>query len=265
MFIKKLQGHSGCEVLLMRTDHNLIVRKISPSREYNARINKQRIKQENFSSCLFKTPKVYKNGEINKRKYFDMQFINGQTYNSFIEHSDQKSVIEAYKKIFDFVCKNNYIGESIETEVLSKIERMSIDKSYDLYKDYCLDFNWSKINKSYCHGDLTFENIIVSNSEIYLIDFLDSFVDSKIIDYSKMMQDIILGWSWREKKSKPYIRLICMYEHMSNNMKNNEFEASKRMLVLNMLRVLPYSANNKKTIEIVNQNLQFLKREFIDE
>ena len=264
MFIKTLQGHSGCEVLLLRINDELVVRKISPSKEYNKRIDKQKIKQESFKSCLFKAPTVYQIGEVNKRKYFDMQFVNGQTYSNFIEHSNQKSIMEIYKKIFDFVDKNNYIDESIESAVLEKIERMDIQHKHNIYKDYCMDFDWSKINKSYCHGDLTFENIIVSNSEIYLIDFLDSFVDSKIIDYSKMLQDILLGWSWRDKKSKPYIKLISMYEHMIDNIKTHELEASKRMLVLNMLRILPYSTTNNTT-ETIEQNLQFLKKEFIDE
>tara|TARA_Y100001973_G_C5187656_1_gene328914 strand:- start:13 stop:810 length:798 start_codon:yes stop_codon:yes gene_type:complete len=265
MFIKKLQGHSGCEVVLLRRNNDeLIVRKVSPSKDYDKRLNNQRIKQENFKSHFFKAPHIYQNGVINKREYFDMEFINGQTYNSFIEHADQKTAFELYKKIFDFVDKNNYINESIENQVLSKIENMNIGSEHNICKDYCLDFDWSKINKSYCHGDLTFENIIVSNSEIYFIDFLDSFVDSKIVDYSKILQDVILGWSWRQKKSKPYIKLICMYEHMIENISSSEFEASKRMLVLNMLRILPYSTNIQTT-ELVNQNLQFLKKEFIHE
>ena len=264
MFIKKLQGHSGCEVLLLRINDELVVRKISPSKEYDNRINKQKIKQEEFKSCLFKAPNVYESGEIKERKYFDMQFINGQTYSNFIEHSDQKSIIDIYEKIFDFVDKNNYINESVEKAVIEKIETMAVGNKYSVYKDYCLDFDWSKINKSYCHGDLTFENIIVSNSEIYFIDFLDSFVDSKVVDYSKMLQDILLGWSWREKKSKPYIKLVSMYEHMVDNIKSHELEASKRMLVLNMLRILPYTTNSK-VMQIVDQNLEFLKKEFVDE
>ena len=264
MFIKELQGHSGCKVVLLRKNNKLIVRKISPSKDYDKRINNQRIKQENFKSHVFKAPRVYQNGIINKRKYFDMEFINGQTYNSFIEHADQKTAVELYKKIFDFADKNNYINESVENQVLNKIENMNVGNKYNIWKDYCLDFDWSKINKSYCHGDLTFENIIVSSSEIYFIDFLDSFVDSKIIDYSKILQDVILGWSWRQKKSKPYIKLICMYEHMVENISSTEFEASKRMLVLNMLRILPYSTSMQAT-QLVDQNLKFLKNEFINE
>ena len=51
MFIKKLQGHSGCEVVLLRRNNDeLIVRKVSPSKDYDKRLNNQRIKQENFKS-----------------------------------------------------------------------------------------------------------------------------------------------------------------------------------------------------------------------
>ena len=55
-----------------------------------------------------------------------------------------------------------------------------------------------------------------------------------------------------------------MYEHMIDNIKTHELEASKRMLVLNMLRILPYSTTSTTT-EVIEQNLQFLKKEFIRE
>tara|TARA_R110000787_G_scaffold71112_6_gene158292 strand:+ start:2011 stop:2805 length:795 start_codon:yes stop_codon:yes gene_type:complete len=264
MLIKKLHGHSGCTVLLLRLDERLTVRKISPSEQYDIRIDNQRDKQGCFRSSMVQTPQIYDSGIVDKRRFFDMEFINGQTFSNFIEHGDQKSIFQIFEKLFDFVNKNNYIDETVEYQVLNKIENMPLTNEYNLYRDYCLDFDWSKIKKSYCHGDLTFENVMISNGEIYFIDFLDSFTSSKVIDYSKMLQDIILGWSWRDKNSKPYIKLIRMHEHMVKNMKDIEYEASKRMLVLSMLRILPYSVDTK-TIDLINRNLKFIKREFINE
>lgn len=264
MLVKKLHGHSGCTVLLLRLNERLTVRKISPSEQYDIRIDKQRDKQDCFRSSVALAPRIYDSGIIGNRHFFDMEFINGQTFSNFIEHGDQKSIFQIFEKLFDFVSKNNYIDETVECQVLNKIENMPLANEYNLYRDYCLDFDWSKIKKSYCHGDLTFENVMISNGEIYFIDFLDSFTNSKVIDYSKMLQDIILGWSWRDKNSKPYIKLIRMHEHLVNNIKDIEYEASKRMLVLSMLRILPYSVDTK-TIDLINRNLKFIKREFINE
>ena len=44
-------------------------------------------------------------------------------------------------------------------------------------------FNWGKVYKSPCHGDLTLENIIITeDKKLCLIDFLDSFYNSWMID-----------------------------------------------------------------------------------
>ncbi|GHU00539.1 hypothetical protein FACS1894186_1320 [Alphaproteobacteria bacterium] len=60
----------------------------------------------------------------------------------------------------------------------------------------CFDF--SRVPRSYCCGDLTLENIIVAgDGRLYLIDFLDSFYDSWQLDAAKLLQDLELKWSWR--------------------------------------------------------------------
>ena len=265
VLVKQLQGHSGCEVLLLKKDNILTVRKISPDVKYNPRILRQMEKQRLFSSNIFKTPNVHYSGTLpDGRKYFDMDFVNGQTFSNYIECSRTESSLEMFKDIFQFVEKNNYIGETIEHQIQKKVDDMVLQKRYHIFKEYSMDFDWSQINKSYCHGDLTFENILISGKQIYFIDFLDSFSNTVIIDYSKILQDIMLGWSWRDKETKPYIKTVLMYEYLVENIGELELEASKRMLVLNMLRILPYTKDNK-TRNLIDTNLQFLKSEFIDE
>ena len=265
MLVKQLHGHSGCEVLLLKKNNILTVRKVASNKEYNNRILRQMRKQQSFSSKDFKTPAVHCSGVLlDGRKYFDMDFVNGQTFSSYIERSETESSLQLFKNIFDFIAKNNYIDETIEYQIHNKIEEMVLEKRYDIFKQYSLDFDWSQINKSYCHGDLTFENILISDRHVYFIDFLDSFSNTAIIDYSKILQDIILGWSWRSKKTKPYIKTVLMYEYFVDNISEIEFEAAKRMLVLNVLRILPYS-RDVETKNLIDTNLQFLKREFINE
>ena len=40
-----------------------------------------------------------------------------------------------------------------------------------------------------CHGDLTFSNILFNGNNYYLIDFLDSFIESPLLDIVKLRQD----------------------------------------------------------------------------
>ncbi|MDB2323485.1 phosphotransferase [Planktomarina temperata] len=50
-----------------------------------------------------------------------------------------------------------------------------------------------------CHGDLTFSNIIYdrSNNQIWLIDYLDSFIKTPYIDLAKLVQEYRHTWSAR--------------------------------------------------------------------
>lgn len=46
-----------------------------------------------------------------------------------------------------------------------------------------------------CHGDLTFSNILFNGNNYYLIDFLDSFIESPLLDIVKLRQDTAWLWS----------------------------------------------------------------------
>ena len=73
MIIKKLKGHSGCEIFLCEENGNKFVRKISPSVDYNNRLILQMKKQSEFTNKAIKTPSVLAEG-INEKGnyYFDM-------------------------------------------------------------------------------------------------------------------------------------------------------------------------------------------------
>lgn len=50
-------------------------------------------------------------------------------------------------------------------------------------------YDYSNVPGSYCCGDLTLENIILSDDkQVYLIDFLDSFYNSWMIDVAKLLR-----------------------------------------------------------------------------
>lgn len=68
-----------------------------------------------------------------------------------------------------------------------------MDKAIDMLDGH----DWSKLTPSICHGDLTLENIIVKDDEVYLIDFLDSFYDSWFLDIGILLQDVQTMWSYR--------------------------------------------------------------------
>lgn len=253
MIIKKLKGHSGCEVFIIK-NNQLFVRKISPNLLYNSRLIKQMKKQSSFKHNIIKTPKILNTGFIDGKYFFDMEYIHGCNLSQYIEKESVSNIKNKFKVILNFLINNNEIDENIEEQLKTKIASLNIGNKYDNYKNYCLNFNWTNIKKSYCHGDLTFENVIISGKNIYFIDFLDSFVDSRIIDYSKIYQDLFCSWSNRKSSSCFNIKHMIMDEMI--NLIDIEKQACHRMLVLNLLRIIPYS--DVKTLNFIESKLRIL-------
>ena len=253
-FVKKLSGHSGCDVYLM-TDQNLFVRKISASIEYNTRLEKQMRKQVSFSSSFIKTPTVWRSGHTSDGLfYFDMQYIKGVSFFEYIQKSNISAVKAKFTAILNYISESNDIGDNIAADIKVKIDSLDLPEKYDIFKQYCMDYNWEKINKSYCHGDLTFENIIIWNDEIYFIDFLDSFTDTNLIDYSKIFQELYAFWSYRNKAKKFNIKYVILDEMI--HLDPVERQATIRLLVLSLLRIIPYS--EQEDIDFLCEQMNYI-------
>ena len=262
MLIKELKGHSGCKVLLYENNNKKFVRKISASLDYNERLRRQMLKQASFKSTHIMKPEIYNQGEEKGLFFFDMEYVGGTQFNNYISLNTIQNSDAVLEKLFYFVGQNSECENDLTQVMREKISSIICNSSLDIekYKSYCLNFDWSNISVGFCHGDLTFENILIYKSEIYLIDFLDSFVDTKYIDFSKMLQDIMLMWSWRNCPRVPFIKNIYMYNKLTSFLGDDDKEIVNRFLVLNLLRILPYS--DKKTYIIVHNALNFLTEKF---
>jgi tRNA A-37 threonylcarbamoyl transferase component Bud32 len=262
MIIKKMNGHSGCEVCLHEEDGEKYIRKISASSQYNSRLIKQMGKQQSFKHDVLQTPTVYRSGYIDNLFYFDMEFIRGVPMHNYVSLNSMNNILP----IFDKVCDYLHNIDTAKGDITAKIEDKLISLEPILtsamakYCDYCRDYDWSAAPISENHGDLTFENILIYRNKLYFIDFLDSFAQTKHIDYSKMMQDIVLDWSWRHNMNKPLVKTIHLHNKMLERMSYEDIEASRRLLVLNLLRIVPYS--NEITLKYLQNRLQYLSKIF---
>jgi thiamine kinase-like enzyme len=168
-----------------------------------------------------------------------MEYVRGVSFFEYIQKHSIELAKAKFQSILDYISESNEINENISLDITKKIDSLKLHSRYDIYKKYCSDFDWGQINKSYCHGDLTFENIIISNDEIYFIDFLDSFTDTKLIDYSKIFQELYAFWSFRNKDKKFNIKYVILDKMV--NLSPTDRDATLRLLVLSLLRILPYS------------------------
>ncbi|HAI44997.1 MAG TPA: hypothetical protein DCM40_46430 [Maribacter sp.] len=260
MITSELKGHSGCKIYLCEKKGKKFVRKISKSRKYNIRLRKQAEKQNHFRSNLLKTPEIFDDGIINSLYYFDMEYINGMTFSSFISKNTIQNIDPALDRVLSHIGESASGKKNYTTLIYKKIFDLEEVISCDIgeYKRYCMDYDWSAVPSGTCHGDLTFENIIIYKSEPFLIDFLDSFIDTTYIDLSKMQQDTLLLWSWRNAQAAPIIKNIYIHNRICSSMDKYALGATNRLLVLNLLRILPYS--DKKTCTMVKNRLNYIMK-----
>lgn len=265
-FIKPLTGHSGCGLNLYRLNNTVFLRKDSGNPNYNRRLKKQFIKQNLFTLPGIKTPQILNHGEENGLFYFDMEFLNGVTlaeYMSSIKIKEINSLITLLFKALpvdnahidpkaDKIFKNKIaeIKKKLRPSDTEAIQAVEILESFD----------FSHVPLSYCCGDLTLENIMLgSDKQIYLIDFLDSFYNSWMIDVAKLLQDLDLHWSYRHREIdfNLAMRLAVAKESLLENIADTPNGLSKiktiyHVLLLNVLRIIPYTKDE--------ETAQFLKK-----
>lgn len=275
MFVKNLIGHSGCQLALISGADGMLVRKQADV-AYNYRLKRQCIKQSKFQSTTVAAPKILSKGYQGDAFYFDMEYIQGKTLASTIAHLTVKEIFDLVKVLFKNLCLSEIKDENVNRVFLNKINSLPNPQNTDVCdlfnqaKKCLLAYDFSYVYKSPCHGDLTLENIIITPSKkLYLIDFLDSFYNSWIIDVAKLLQDVELKWSYRYEKPDMTrdIRLLvaknALLEEL-RKMKNGQkiIETVYYVLLLNILRIYPYAKDavtidflknsTQKTINIIN-------------
>ena len=258
--LKELYGHSGCGVSLIKSNNmykeNLFVRKVSKDQEYNPRLEKQFFKQNGFNHPDIKSPRIYSSGFCGDLFYFDMEYIEGRPLHDFIASNHPNDSIKILKTIFNIYKSTSY--PVVDKLIKAKLKSLSSTVENKTLLRYCVDFDWSHMSVSNCHGDLSLENIIIKNNQIYLIDFLDSFVDSQFIDISKVFADLMFGWSWRYQDSFPFVKNAIILNYFQNFLSSRDKEIYNRLIPLQLMRILNY-CNDGVSEDLLGQSLFHLK------
>ena len=260
--IKEMVGHSGCKLYLCQEGGKKYVRKVSSSVTYNNRLELQMKKQDDFSDSVLKAPEVYGSGYVSDLFFFDMEFVSGVPLHNYISLNSIDNIIPLIKKIFNFLQQIPVSHADISSDIENKIHnlRKSIPSSMSRHCDYCLDYDWSDIPQSQNHGDLTFENVLIYRNQIYFIDFLDSFVETKYVDYGKLLMDVVLMWSWRLNEKAPFIKNMHLYDRFLEILSHSEIQMIRRFLVLGLLRIVLYS--DKKALKFLENKLKYIEKRF---
>jgi len=219
-------GHSGCQLTVCRKNGRLAIVKSTDDASYAERLFKQAQKQRLFheqQSDGILTPEVFDVSRKPSSCTIEMEFVYGQNFIEFFEYSGLDRLNSFVETLLFFI--QDQMGRSPVKQVsASVITRKYEDVKHKIMSnqnltgyadigkmfetvDTCFDISGElSLPVGSCHGDLTLSNMLFNGSRVYLIDFLDSFVETPLMDIVKLRQDTRYGWSFLMFK-RPYDRV----------------------------------------------------------
>lgn len=285
----KINGHSNyivkCELI-----NNVYYILKSSTKESADRLDKQIQKQiyiynNNFLKiCNCKIPKIYNKLETEENITYVMEYIKYSTnlIDFLVKDNNIKinwlcqhiiNIIDAYidKCNMIYIDKNtlNQKNESIRKYIYNNsllVDSIPILEKYIDYIEKCSEYiSHTRIPIGICHGDMTFSNILIdiNNMQLYMVDFLDSFIETPIIDIIKVRQDTCFYWTmnlcnFEYDKNKIIIILDYIDNVIDSYFKKYKWyrDTYDYFQIMNILRVIQYC----KEHHIKNVLINYLKR-----
>lgn len=272
-----IKGHSGCQIEIINNGKRLEICKSTSDRKYMDRLLKQANKQEGGvildSSRHIRVPEIYAVERTDSRVAIHMEYVYSKSYISYFEDAgidDINCFIMALKALVDGEIAGAPV-QQVSTEIIKRKFDDVLAKCKSnalLCEDRSVDEILSRSQKIFhslaasieipvgrCHGDLTFSNILFSGHNYYLIDFLDSFIESPIMDLVKIRQDSRHEWSkLMYKGNTDHVRLSIISRKIDTEIDSyySSFEWYMKYYdlfqLMNFLRILQY-AKEKQVID----------------
>lgn len=124
------------------------------------------------------------------------------------------------------------------------------------------------MSQGWNHGDFSYENILISqngtNTEVYMVDFLDSPFDSPLLDFGRFWLDMNYGW-WGnrfEPSSTWIINNKLLRENFLNLLDNLGilFSSVLYFTLIASLRIVPYTKNPVRIAHLKTSIIDITKR-----
>lgn len=286
----EVKGHSGCQIDVVNENSNIYVYKSSFDPKYIDRLCLQAQKQKKASLLEYQHIRIPQIFDIQRTKTsvsIKMQYVYSKNFIEFFEQAGfeqiyyfigaleyfidneikQCSIKKVSSRVFqekfaDICCKvsnnSNYINNASIKQLMDKCKSV-FDSMKDIY-----------IPLGTCHGDLTFSNILFNWNNYYLIDFLDSFIETPFQDIVKIRQDTAYLWS-QLMYIKPYdkVRLQIISKKIDTEIDQYFSEryswyrqSYTIMQLMNILRILPY-AHEERVIDHLQKIIKSLLNEIV--
>jgi hypothetical protein len=271
-------GQSGDLVHYEVLDGKVVVTKRAGSD--STRLHAQYLKQSKFpSSNHIQVPKIIIpwNGEA-----FSMEYVPSMPLGKYLQTASVSEVANCGESIVNFVkeqmtkSKISHAPLNHDLNFLEKIKSMRASLSKSNHKVVqraagILEI-WSKTFPQLIgpnHGDFSFENILINprSSEVWLVDFLDSPIESPLLDVGRFLIDSEHGW-WgsgiyplaSEKIAGNALGLRIRTECELIGITSSQLSFFK---MFTALRIIPYTTNPLRMailLDIVNEESKLFTR-----
>lgn len=274
----KLKGYSNFNVEIINTICKTYVKKTANTYKDYQKLKRQIIKQQTFNPNMknIKIPEIYDN----IKDGFLMEFIDDASFYEYFLYN--KNIYDFFQIITKFIDMNILesticdFTNNISDKIISKYKEIlenntNINKLIEINKIYKYLITFTDNNKillpcGKSHGDLTLSNIIFNNKYIYLIDFLDNFIETPLQDIVKLRQDTQFNWSYKLNKKLIDNKLtelqvetlnknIKILDNLFNSYYENDVYYSKFYKfyqIFNFFRILPYSSSEEELTWILD-------------
>ena len=271
----KVKGHSGCVIDIVNEGNNLRIHKWSKDPKYLARLAKQAEKQQEAYKDEYqhiRIPQIFIVERDDEHVLINMEYVYSRNFIEFFEAAGFEQIDYFIKALILFLEK-----ELKASPVQSVPTSVTLDKYYDveskvnanplLASDQEIQRLMALSRQQFeefakqpavdlpmgiCHGDLTFSNILFNGNNYYLIDFLDSFIESPLLDIVKIRQDSAHLWSqlmYTNPYDKLRLKIVCEKIDKEIDAYGKRYQWYKDYYtiyqLLNLLRILQYAKEEK--------------------
>lgn len=276
----KVKGHSGCQIDIVNDGNDLFIYKSTYDSKYINRLKLQGEKQINAYKQKYqhiRIPKIYEIDEDAAHLTLKMEYVYSQNFIDYFEDAGFEQIsyfIQALKIFLDSEIQNSPVQSIDRCIIIKKFEKVcdiikhnkiliSNNDIKDIINDSTKIFksleNKIEIPIGECHGDLTFSNILFNGNNYYLIDFLDSFVESPLLDIVKIRQDSKYQWSrlmYQKEIDGVRLNIIStkidteIHAYYMNYLWYRKYY--KVFQIMNYLRILQYAKEDKIIAYLIN-------------
>lgn len=287
----EVKGHSGCQIDVASEDSGIYVYKSTADPKYLRRLALQAKKQRAAAEDEYqhiRVPQIFELQENADTTIIKMQYVYSKNFIEFFEQAGFEQV--------DYLigALEYFVEHEISKCELQKVAPKILQDKFAEIKGKCLtnplyegnEVILSILNRSeqvfnslpeltmpigICHGDLTFSNILFNGNNYYLIDFLDSFIETPLQDIVKIRQDTQFRWS-QLMYTKPYdatrLRIVCdKIDHEIHQYFTRKYQWYSDnysvVQLMNILRILPYAKEEKVVqylVDVLNQLLDGIEK-----